>query len=80
MEEDRGIDRRPTGDGLRQVGERDQDEQDERDGGQERVEGQRARQKRDVVFVGGLQGAAEKAGGSAMPPAGPNPFQASGSS
>jgi hypothetical protein len=48
---------------LRQVGQADQQEQHERDGREERVEGQRAREERQVVFVGGLQRAAEEAGG-----------------
>jgi hypothetical protein len=62
------------------VGEADQHEQDERHRRQDRVERQRARQERKVVFVGGLQGAAEEAGRGAVPPAGPDRFQAIGSS
>jgi hypothetical protein len=58
----------------------DQHEQDERDGCQQRVEGERAREERDVVFVGGLQGAGEEPDGCLVPPAGPDPLQASGSS
>jgi transposase-like protein len=45
------------------MGEADQHQQDERNRGEQRVEGQRAGEKRKVVFVGGLQGAPEKAGG-----------------
>jgi hypothetical protein len=48
---------------LGQVREPDQQEQDERDGREQRVEGERARQEREVVFVGGLEGAADEAGG-----------------
>lgn len=46
-------------DELRQA---DQNEQDERNGGEQRVERQRARQKGDVALVGGLQDAAQEAG------------------
>jgi len=45
------------------MGEADQHKQDERHGGQQRVEGQRAGKKRDVVFVSRLKGAGEEAGG-----------------
>jgi hypothetical protein len=62
------------------MGQADQHEQDERYGREERVEGERAREKRYVVFVGDLQGAAEEAGGGAVPLARPEPPQARGSS
>src|SRR5688572_31872110 len=74
------VDRRPALEGLGEVGQSDQQEQHERDGRQERVERERAREKRQVVFVGGLQSPADEAGGRAMPPAGLAPPQASGSS
>jgi hypothetical protein len=45
------------------VGQADQQQQRERDGGEQRVEGERARQEGDVVFVGGLQRASDEAGG-----------------
>jgi len=79
--EERGrIHRRTARNGLRQVRQADQHEQDEGDGREQRVERERAREERDVVFVGGLQGAAEEPDGCLVPPAGSNPLQACGSS
>jgi hypothetical protein len=80
VEELPGIHGGAARDRLCQVGQADQDEQDERHRREQRVEGERAREERDVVFVGGLQGAAEEAGRGAVPPAGPDRFQAIGSS
>jgi hypothetical protein len=45
---------------LGQVGEGDQQQEDEGNRGQQRVEGERAGQERDVVLVGGLEGAADE--------------------
>jgi hypothetical protein len=45
------------------VSEADQQQQSERNGRQKRVEGERAREEGDVVFVGGLQRASDEAGG-----------------
>jgi hypothetical protein len=44
------------------VGQSDQQEQDEGYRGEERIEGQRAGQEREVVLVGGLERAAKKPG------------------
>jgi hypothetical protein len=62
------------------VGQADEDQEDERHRREQRVEGERAGQEGDVVLVSGLQGTSKEAGGRAMPPAGPNALQASGSS
>jgi hypothetical protein len=43
------------------VGEAYEEEEKKRDRGEQRVEGERARQERDVVFVGCLEGAEEEA-------------------
>jgi hypothetical protein len=45
------------------VGEPDQQQQDEGNGGQQRVERQRTGEERNVVFIGGLERAAKEAGG-----------------
>jgi hypothetical protein len=45
------------------MGEADQHEQDERYRGEQRVEGQRAGQERDVVFISRLEGAGEETSG-----------------
>jgi hypothetical protein len=58
-----GIDFGAVGHGLGKVGQPDQQKQYEGDGSQQRVEGQRTGQKWNVVFIGGLEGPAEKAGG-----------------
>jgi hypothetical protein len=55
-----GVERRPGRQGLGQVGEPDQQQEEKGYGGEQRVERERARQERNVVFVGGLQGAEEK--------------------
>jgi len=62
------------------MGEPDQDEQDEGNRRQQRIESERAGEEGDVVLVCGLERSAQETGGGAMPPAGPNPLQASGSS
>jgi len=66
--------------GLGQLRQADEQEQDERDGGEERVKGERARQEGDVVFVGRLQGAAEETAEGTMPAAESCPVQMTGSS
>jgi len=43
------------------MGQSDQEQKEERDGGEQRVKREGARQKGDVVFVGGLQRAEEEA-------------------
>jgi len=58
-----GVDFGFMGDRFRQVRQSDQQQEDERNRGQQRVEGQSAGKKRDVVFISGLQGTAEEAGG-----------------
>src|SRR5439155_9986925 len=80
MEESGRLHGGTAGERLSQMGQPDQQQYHEGDGGQQRVEGERAGEKRNVVFVGGLQGAAEEAGGGPMPPAGTDAAQASGSS
>jgi hypothetical protein len=45
------------------MGQPDQQQHHERDGGQQRVEGERAGEERNVVFVGGLQRATDQPGG-----------------
>jgi hypothetical protein len=52
-----------VGDRLRQVSQPDQQEKNERYRRQQRVKSQGAGKKRDVVFISGLQGTAEEAGG-----------------
>ena len=69
-----------VGDGLGQMGQADQQQEDEGDRGQQRIEGERAGQKRKIVFISGLQRPAEKAGGRPVPPAGTVIVQARGSS
>lgn len=63
MEQIERVDFRASGYCLSQVGQADQQQQDERDCREQRIERQGTSEKRDVVFVSGLQGAAEKAGG-----------------
>jgi hypothetical protein len=75
-----GIDLGSSRDRLGEMREPDQDEQDEGDRGQQRVEGERAGEEGNVVFVCGLERSAQETGGGAVPPAGPYPLQASGSS
>jgi hypothetical protein len=57
------IELRPVGDSLGHVSKADQQEQDEGDGSEQRVEGQGTGEKRNVVFVGRLQRAADEPGG-----------------
>jgi hypothetical protein len=45
------------------VGQADQHQEDERNRSEQRIKGQGAGEERDIVFVGRLQGAGEKAGG-----------------
>ena len=80
MEEMDGIDFGALGYRLSQMGQADQQQQNERDGGEQRVEGQRAGEERDIVFISCLERTAEKAGGRMMPPAGAGVAQAGGSS
>jgi hypothetical protein len=63
MEQVVGVDFRLMGDRLRQVSQSDQQQQNEGDRCQERVERQRAGKKWYVVFISGLQGTADEAGG-----------------
>jgi hypothetical protein len=63
MEQKDGVDFRLVGDGFRQVGQPDQEQEDEGDRCQQRVKGQGAGKKRDVVFISGLQGTAKEADG-----------------
>lgn len=56
------IHRGARGHRLGQVGQSDQQEQDEGNRGQQRIEGQRAGQKRQVVLVGGLERTAKEPG------------------
>jgi hypothetical protein len=48
---------------LHDLSHADEHEQDERHRGEERVEGERAREERQVGLVGRLQGAAQEADG-----------------
>jgi len=57
------IDFRSVGDGLGQVGEADQQQQDEGDGRQKRIERQAAGKEGNVVFVGRLEGTTDETGG-----------------
>jgi hypothetical protein len=50
-------------DGLHQMGQADQHQQDERQRRQQSVKGQGAGEKWDVVFVGRLKRTSQKAGG-----------------
>jgi transposase-like protein len=45
------------------MGEADEQEQNERNRGEQRVERQGTGEKRNIVFVGRLEGAADKTGG-----------------
>ena len=63
MEQIKSIDLRTTGDGLSQVGQSDEQQQDERYRCQERVEREGTCEERDVVFVRSLESAADEAGG-----------------
>jgi hypothetical protein len=75
-----GIDHRAGGQRLRQVGEPDQEQEEERNRSEQGVEGESARQKRNVVFVGRLQRANDEAARRAIPGASPRAGQACGSS
>jgi hypothetical protein len=63
MEEVNGIDFGALGDRLGQMGQADQQQQNERNSGEQRVEGQRAGEERNIVFISCLERAAEKTGG-----------------
>ena len=63
MEQRQRVDLGAVGDRLGQMGESDQQQQDERNGGQQGVEGQSTGEERDVVFISGLERAAKEAGG-----------------
>jgi hypothetical protein len=65
---------------LGHEGQGDQQQQDERDGGQERVERDGAGQERQMAFVGGLKDAADEPPGREVPPAAMAALQARGSS
>jgi hypothetical protein len=80
MEEQDSVDRWAVGNSLSQVRKPDQHQKYEGHRGQQGVERQRTGQEGNVVFVSRLQRAREKAGGGAIPAAGPQPLQASGSS
>ena len=54
MQQRDAIDLGPVGEGLRQVRESDQQQENERDRRQQRVERQGAGEKRDIVFISGL--------------------------
>jgi hypothetical protein len=58
-----GVDFRLVGDGFREVGQPNQQQENERNRCQQRVKGQGAGKKRNVVFISGLQGTAKEAGG-----------------
>jgi hypothetical protein len=45
------------------MGQADQQQQDERNRRQQRVKGQSTCEKRDIVFISRLEGAADEAGG-----------------
>ena len=80
VEQQHRIYRRTVGDSLGQVGKPDQHEENEGHCGKQRVEGQRAGQEWDVVFVSRLERPSQEACRRTIPPAGPQPVQASGSS
>lgn len=71
---------RYAGQVLDQLGQAEQEEQDEWNGGEQRVERQAARQEGDVAFISGLQDAAEKPQRREVPADAPRSCQASGSS
>ena len=52
-----------VGDGLGKMGQPDEQQQNKRHRRQQRIEGEGAGEKRDIVFISGLQRPAEKAGG-----------------
>jgi hypothetical protein len=58
-----GVDFGLVGDRLREVGQPDQQQENERNRCQQRVKRQGAGKKRNVVFISGLQSTAEEAGG-----------------
>jgi hypothetical protein len=58
-----GIDFWVVGDRLGQMRQSDQEQEDEGNRREQRVKGQGAGKKRNVVFISGLQGTAEEAGG-----------------
>ena len=80
MEEQHRIYRRTVGNGLSQVRKADQHEENERDRGEQRVERQRAGQEWNVVFVSRLNSPRQETCRRTIPPAGPQPVQARGSS
>jgi hypothetical protein len=63
VEQINSIDFRLVGDCFGQVGQPDQQQEDERNRCQQRVKGQGAGKERNVVFISGLQGTAQEAGG-----------------
>jgi hypothetical protein len=58
-----GVEFRRLSYGLRKVGQSDQQQKNEGNRRQQRVEGQGAGKKRNVVFISGLEGPAQEAGG-----------------
>ena len=67
-------------DSLSQMGKPDQHEEDEGYCGEQRVKCQRAGQEGYVIFVSRLESPSQEACRRTIPPAGPQPVQASGSS
>ncbi len=65
---------------LGQEGKGNEQQEDERDGGQERIERDGAGQERQMAFVSGLKDAADEPLGREVPAAAVAAFQASGSS
>lgn len=63
MEEDDGVGEIAVRQRLDDLGDADQDQQHQRHRGEQRVEGERTRQEREVGLVGRLQGAAQEADG-----------------
>ena len=58
-----GVDFRFVGDGLCQMSQADQQQENEGNRRQQRVKSQGAGKKRNIVFISGLQGTADEAGG-----------------
>jgi len=71
---------RDAGQMLDQFGQAQQEQQNERNRGEQRVEREAARQEGDVAFISGLQDPAEKPQRREVPADAPRSCQASGSS
>ncbi|HEU4828055.1 MAG TPA: hypothetical protein VFT04_02555 [Gemmatimonadales bacterium] len=65
---------------LDELGQAEEEQENERNGGEQRVEGEATRQEGNVAFVSGLQDAAEKPERRKVPADAPRSGQASGSS